>query len=229
MKLRAGIVANSMMEAGRSAIAAGVAEFEVALVAAEAGTRKASELIRFFYPNSKISPNTHFLQIMSSGKDIMKTHHRATNRKMQNGDPVFLCFCGMTNFLRFKLGFDRTFWIGEVREKEQEVAYNIALKSQQAALNLLGPGVEAESVHAAYAEVIRDAGYEFPFRCDRATGFSFLENPQLVVGDRTIIKPGMIIAIDGSVTSKNFRAQVGDSVLVNETGWEFYNASQKNF
>ena len=31
----------------------------------------------------------------------------------------------------------------------------------------------------------------------------------------------MIFAIDGSVTSKNFRAQVGDSVLVNETGWEY--------
>ena len=167
-----------------------------------------------------MSPNTHFLQIMASGKDIIKTHHRASTRVMKTGEPVFLCFCGMTNFHRFKLGFDRTFWIGEMGDPDQARIYEVAVASQKAALEALRPGVTAESVHAAYAQVIQEAGFDYPFRCGRATGFSYLEKPQLVTGDETIIKPGMVLAVDGSVSTENFRAQVGDSFIITKDGYE---------
>ncbi|MBX2884350.1 MAG: Xaa-Pro peptidase family protein [Granulosicoccus sp.] len=216
----AGQVANAMMEAGRAAIADGVAEYEVALATSQAGTRKAAELLSRFYPGTNMSPNTHFLQIMASGEDIVKTHHRASTRVMKYGEPVFLCFCGMTNFHRFKLGFDRTFWIGEIADDSQRSVYEIAVASQQAALSALRPGVTAQSVHSAYAEVIQSAGYDFPFRCGRATGFSFLEKPQLVTGDDTVLQPGMVFAVDGSVTTDTFRAQVGDSFVVTNDGYD---------
>ena len=216
----AGQVANAMMAAGRAAIRDGAPEFEVALATSQAGTRTAASLLSAHYADADMSPNTHFLQIMASGETITKTHHRATTRVMRHGEPVFLCFCGMTNFHRFKLGFDRTFWIGEVAERTQADVYEVAVASQKAALDALRPGVTAESVHAAYAEVIQYAGYEYPFRCGRATGFSFLESPQLVTGDRTLIEAGMVFAVDGSVSTDTFRAQVGDSVIITETGWE---------
>jgi Xaa-Pro aminopeptidase len=209
-----------MMSAGRAAIGAGVAEYEVALAASQAGTRKAAELLTAHYQEAAMSPNTHFLQIMASGEEIVKTHHRASTRIMQRGEPVFLCFCGMTNFHRFKLGFDRTFWIGEISDPWQEQIYEVAIASQQAALDALKPGVTAESVHAAYAQVIHDAGFDYPFRCGRATGFSYLEKPQLVTGDTTMLQPGMVLAVDGSVSADNFRAQVGDSFIVTEDGFE---------
>jgi Xaa-Pro aminopeptidase len=215
----AGEVAGAMMAAGRAAIGDGVPEYEVALATSQAGTRKAAELLSAHYDDADMSPNTHFLQIMASGRDIVKTHHRASTRIMRRGEPVFLCFCGMTNFHRFKLGFDRTFWIGEAPD-DQAAVYEVAVASQKAALDALGPGVTAESVHAAYAEVIQGAGFEYPFRCGRATGFSFLEKPQLVTGDSTILQPGMVLAVDGSVSVETFRAQVGDSFIITDTGWE---------
>ena len=215
----AGEVATAMMNAGREAIGAGVPEFEVAIATSQAGTRKAADLLATHYDDTDMSPNTHFLQIMASGEDIIKTHHRASTRIMNNGEPVFLCFCGMTNFHRFKLGFDRTFWIGEAPE-DQVAVYEVAVASQKAALDALRPGVTAESIHAEYAEVIQGAGYEYPFRCGRATGFSFLEAPQLVTGDTTIIQPGMVLAVDGSVSVERFRAQVGDSLIITDDGWE---------
>ena len=216
----AGQVANAMMDAGRAAIGDGVPEFEVAIATSQAGTRKAAELLATHYEDAAMSPNTHFLQIMASGPEITKTHHRATTRIMKHGEPVFLCFCGMTNFHRFKLGFDRTFWIGEVTNKSQVSVYEVAAASQQAALAALRPGVTAESVHAAYAEVIQGAGYDYPFRCGRATGYSFLEKPQLVTGDKTVLQPGMVLAVDGSVSVDTFRAQVGDSFIITEDGYE---------
>ena len=220
MARHAGIVGNAMMAAGREAIADGVAEYEVALAISQAGTRKAAGLLAAHYSDADMSPNTHFLQIMASGEAIIKTHHRASTRIMRHGEPVFLCFCGMTNFHRFKLGFDRTFWIGEIADDSQQAVYEVAVASQKAALDALRPGVTAESVHAEYAEVIQGAGYDYPFRCGRATGFSFLESPQLVTGDKTILQPGMVFAVDGSVTVETFRAQVGDSFIITEDGFE---------
>jgi len=220
MARHAGKVGIAMMAAGRAAIGDGIPEFEVALATTEAGTRAAAALLAAHYADADMSPNMHFLQIMASGRDIVKTHHRASTRVMRRGEPVFLCFCGMTNFHRFKLGFDRTFWIGEMADKSQAAVYEVAVASQRAALSVLRPGVTAESVHAEYAEVIQSAGYDFPFRCGRATGFSFLEKPHLVSGDTTVLQPGMVLAIDGSVTVETFRAQVGDSFIVTEDGYE---------
>ncbi|MGI9309902.1 MAG: M24 family metallopeptidase [bacterium] len=226
----AGEVANAMMSAARETIAAGVAEFEVALASAEAGTRAAAKLLQDHYRDARMSPNTHFLQIMASGDDIVMPHRRASTRRIQRGEPVFICFCGMTNFHRFKLGFDRTFWVGEPADASQAEVYQVAVDSQSAALAMLRPGVRAEQVHAAYAEVIQAAGYEYPFRCGRATGFSFLESPQLVAGDATPLQVGMVLAVDGAVAAgDSFRAQVGDSFIITEQGCEALTSHPKAF
>lgn len=217
----AGKVAEAMMAAGHRTIGEDVPEYEVAIATMTAGTRKAAELLEAHYGEPFMSPNAHFLQIMASGTDTTMPHHRASTKRLRRGDPVFLCFCGMTNFHRFKLGFDRMFWVGELGHAKQEKMYEVAVASQKAALETVRPGVTAEDVHMAYADVIQTAGYAFPFRCGRATGFSFLERPQLTVGDSTVLEPGMVLAVDGSVNEPGFfRAQVGDSIVVTNQGYE---------
>ena len=217
----AGQVANAMMQAAKNTIAVGVPEYEIALSTSSAGTKMASKILNEYYPHSRMSPNIHFLQIMASGSHMPLTHHRASNKVLKYGDPVFICFCGMTNFHKFKLGFDRTFWLGEINDLSQIKTYEVAINSQAAALKVLGPGISASSVHAAYADSIQSAGYPYPtFRCGRGTGFSFLEHPQLVVGEEALLQPGMVLAVDGSANSDNFRAQVGDSFIITDFGYE---------
>ena len=218
----AGEVAMAMMDGAKSVIAHNVPEFEIALAQSEAGTRKAAELLKSHYPNSpNMSPNIHFLAAISSGKDLPKTHHRASTKLVKKGDPIFCCYCGSTNFHRFKLGFDRVFWVEEIQQKEQIKAFEVAVKSQKAALDVLGPGVTAEEVHAAYADTVQSEGYPYPtFRCGRGTGFSFLEEPQIVVGNKTVLQPGMVFAVDGGASAKDFRSQVGDSFIITKDGHE---------
>ena len=217
----AGKVAEAMMYAGKDAIGHNVPEYEVALATSQAGTRKAAEILDKEFQENDISPVIHFLQIMASGEDLPKTHHRSSTKLIKDGEPVFLCFCGMTNFHKFKLGFDRTFWLKEIRDESQIKTYETAVRSQKAALSVLGPGVKAEDIHAAYADTIQSAGYPYPtFRCGRATGFSMLEEPQLVSGNKTVLQPGMVFAVDGSANEENFRAQVGDSFIITENGYE---------
>ena len=217
-----GEVAMAMMEGAKSVIGHNVPEFEIAIAQSQAGTRKAAELLQAHYPQSiNMSPNIHFLSAISSGKDLPKTHHRASTKLVKKGDPIFVCYCGSANFHRFKLGFDRIFWVEEIKDKNQIKAFEVAVKSQQAALEVLRPGVTAEEVHAAYAETIQSEGYPYPtFRCGRGTGFSFLEEPQLVVGNKTVLKPGMVFAVDGGSSAKDFRGQVGDSFIITEDGYE---------
>jgi Xaa-Pro dipeptidase len=42
----------------------------------------------------------------------------------------------------------------------------------------------------------------------------------LVTGDKTVLQPGMVLAIDGSVTVDTFRAQIGDSFIITKDGYE---------
>ena len=218
----AGEVAMAMMEGAKSVIAHNVPQYEIALAQSQAGTRKAAELLEAHYPNSpNMSPNIHFLPVITSGKELPYTHRRASTKLVKRGEPVFCCYCGSTNFHRFKLGFDRVFWVNEIKDKNQIKTFEVAVKSQQAALSVLGPGVTAEEVHAAYADTIQTEGYPYPtFRCGRGTGFSFLEEPQLVVGNKTVLKPGMVFAVDGGSSAKDFRGQVGDSFIITEDGYE---------
>ena len=163
----------------------------------------------------------HSSPIPSFQVTIFFTGQSFSTKLIKKGDPVFLCFCGSTNFHRFKLGFDRIFWVEEIKDDSQRKAFEVAVKSQKAALSVLGPGVSAEQIHAAYAETIQSEGYPYPtFRCGRATGFSVLEEPQLVIGNKTILQPGMVFAVDGGANTDNFRAQVGDSFIITNNGYE---------
>ena len=64
----AGQVATAIMLAGRNAIKDNVAEFEVVLATAEAGTRKAAELLNTHYDDHDMSPNANFCKSRLRGK-----------------------------------------------------------------------------------------------------------------------------------------------------------------
>ena len=63
----------------------------------------------------------------NGSRDEVKTTTADPNGNRRAG--LFI-FCGMTNFHRFKLGFDRTFWIGEIGDKSQVEVYEGRCKSK---------------------------------------------------------------------------------------------------
>lgn len=217
---QAGQVAVAMVEAGRAAIAEGVPEYELALAVIEGGTRKAAGFLSDEGIERYFSPVVHNLQVLQSGHDTCMVHRRASVRRIERGDPVYFCFCGIVNFKHFKLGFDREFFVGEV-DDEMAKSYETTIAAQQAALDALRPGVAAEDVHAAAAAVYDAAGVAPGYRTGRAIGYSFLESPEIKTGDTTVLQPGMTFAIDGGITvDGRYGTRVGDSVVVTEDGHE---------
>ncbi len=217
----AGEVAVSMMKAAMAAAAPGVAEWEVSLAAREGGTRKAAELLDKFYKEYEPFnyPSISFQQIMASGKQTRMCHHRNSTTKLEYGEPLFTCYCGTTEFMGYHLGFDRTLFVGKVNEEVSKLL-ETAEKAQKAAFEQLYPGNLCENVFKAYSDVIVGAGYPIPFRTGRSQGLAANENPQLSQGDKTVLQAGMCLAVDGGANGPNYRTQVGDSVIITDTGYE---------
>lgn len=218
---QAGQVAIAMVEAGRSALGEGVPEYEVALAILAGGTRKAAEFLTDSGWEAFVSPTAHNLQVLQSGTHTSMVHRRSSVRRLERGDPIYMCFCNMVNFKQYKLGFDREFFIGEASEERVRI-YETTIAAQHAALDAMRPGVAAEDVHAAANEVYRSAGFSPGYRTGRAIGVSCLEAPELKAGDRTPLREGMTFSVDGGITVPGeFGGRVGDSVVVTREGFEY--------
>ena len=217
---QAGEVAVAMADAACAVIGEGVPEYEVALAVIQGGTRRAATFLGEEGADRFVSPTIHNLQIMQSGHDTAMVHRRSSTRRLQNGEPVYLCFCGIANFRHYKLGFDREFFIGSVSDAQRRI-YETTVAAQDAALAAIRPGAAAEEVHFAADAVYREAGFASGYRTGRAIGCSFLEQPELKAGDKTRLRPGMTFAVDGGITVPGeFGARVGDSIVVTDDGFE---------
>ncbi len=218
---QAGQVAVAMCEEAVHTIAEGVPEYEVSLAAITAGTRKAAEFIGDENSDRLLSPMIHNLQIFQSGPDLSMVHRRPTLRRIKKGDPVYMCFCPFTLFKQIKLGFDREYFVGGISDEHAGI-YEIALKAQAAALEMIRPGIPAEEVHFAALDVYQTAGFGICYRTGRGVGYSYLECPEFKEGDKTILQAGMTFAVDGGITiDGEFGARVGDSIVVTEDGFEY--------
>ena len=218
---QAGKVAVAMCQAGREAIAVGVPEYELALAVIAGGTRKAAEFLDDKGPDRFFSPTIHNLQIMQSGHHTCMVHGRSTVKKLEKGDPIYFCFCGVANFKQFKLGFDREFFLGSVTDSHARI-YETAVRAQQTALSMIRPGAIAEDVHAAAEEVYLSAGFGLAYRAGRGIGYSFLEQPQFKRNDKTRLQAGMTFAVDGGITVPGeFGGRIGDSIVVTDHGFDY--------
>ena len=218
---QAGQVAVAMCDAAVQTIAEGVPEYEISLAAVAAGTRKAAEFLGHGKSERLFSPMIHNLQILQTGPELAMVHRRPTIRRLLKGDPVYMCFCPFTLFKQIKLGFDREYFVGSVSDEHARI-YEIALKAQAAALDMIRPGVPAQEVHFASLEVYQSEGFGICYRTGRGVGHSFLERPEFKDGDRTILQAGMTFAVDGGITIEGeFGARVGDSIVVTEDGFEY--------
>lgn len=217
----AGQIAGAMMKAAHGSLKEGAQEYESALAVIEAGSRKAATFLTDKGWDRFVSPMIHNLQILQSGKETSMVHRRASVRKYQRTDPVYFCFCNMVQFKQYKLGFDRMFHIGEVRDDAARVQ-EAAIDAQQAAINSIRPGIEAQEVAAAANEIYAERGYETGYRTGRSIGVAYLEAPELKTGDTTVLQPGMTFAVDGGISIDGVTAgRIGDSVVVTETGFDY--------
>jgi Xaa-Pro aminopeptidase len=103
--------------------------------------------------------------------------------------------------------------------------YDATLRAYDAAMAAVRPGVPAESIHIACAEVMREAGYDQVWKVGHGVGLAEIhEFPLLQLGNTVPIETGMVFTIDpGAFLAQNSPIHIEDTVLVTETGVESMN------
>jgi len=117
----------------------------------------------------------------------------------------------------------RTIVFGQPTDKQKKI-FDIILKSRQAAIDIVRPGVTCETVDSAARKVIDDSGYGpdykyFMHRLGHGIGLEGHEYPYLVRGNKLELKPGMTFSNEPGIYIYNdFGIRVEDCFVVTEDG-----------
>ncbi|TDU84205.1 Xaa-Pro aminopeptidase [Kribbella voronezhensis] len=163
--------------------------------------------------------------IVGSGPNGASPHHDVSDRVIEPGDVVVVDIGGPIAAGYFS-DSTRTYSVGEPRESGVLATYAVLQEAQQAAVDAVRPGVNAESIDHAARRVIAAAGFGelFIHRTGHGIGLDVHEEPYIVSGNELILEPGMAFSVEPGIYSDGrWGARIEDIVVVTDTGVESFN------
>lgn len=158
--------------------------------------------------------------IIAAGPRSSLPHGTATERKFQNGDLVIVDFGAV--WKGYCSDCTRTVSIGSATPKQKEI-YAVVQRAQEAALQILRPGVMAAEVDKAAREVISGSGYGdyFGHSLGHGVGRVVHEEPNLAARDQTVLEPGMVVTVEPGIYLPGWGGvRIEDLVVITDTGCE---------
>jgi len=168
--------------------------------------------------------------IVGSGPNGASPHHDAGERVIRDGEPVVLDIGGTR--AGYASDTTRTVWVGGesggAPEPEFVRVFELVREAQARATSAVRPGVPAEEIDAAARSLIADAGYGefFTHRVGHGIGLEVHEDPYMVAGNSTALKPGMAFSIEpGVYLPGRWGVRLENIVMCSEAGADVLNRS----
>ena len=123
----------------------------------------------------------------------------------------------------------RTVVVGHASDKHKEI-YDVVLRAQLAALEVIRPGIPAREVDLAGRRVIEEAGYGeyFGHGIGHGVGLNVHEKPAVGKTSEDMLEPGMVITVEPGIYIPGFGGvRIEDLVVVTEDGKKNLTSSQK--
>jgi len=158
--------------------------------------------------------------IVQSGPNTAIPHAESSNRKIELGDVVL--FDVGVRVEGYVSDITRTIVLGEPRSRHRLI-YNIVKRAQEKAIEMVRPGVEAETIDLAARNLIEAEGYGkyFIHRTGHGLGLEIHEEPYIRIGNRTVLKEGMVFTIEpGIYIPGEFGVRIEDDIVVTKDGYE---------
>jgi Xaa-Pro dipeptidase len=158
--------------------------------------------------------------IVGSGPNGASPHHEVSGRVIERGDVVVVDIGGPVPG-GYNSDSTRTYVLGEPREPDVLSTYTVLERAQQAAVDIVRPGVTAETVDATARQIISDAGFgaNFIHRTGHGIGLDVHEDPYVVAGNQQPLEPGMAFSVEpGIYLPGRWGARIEDIVVVTEHG-----------
>ena len=204
---KAAELADYAIEVGCREIAEGKTELEI-LMAIEFEMKKKGV--------QKMSFDTMVL----SGPKTASPHGTPGDRKIQKGD--FILFDLGVVYNGYCSDITRTVAFGEPTEDKREI-YETVRKAEQAAVDLVRPGVKAMEIDKAARDVIDEAGYGeyFTHRIGHGLGISVHEFPSMTGTNEFVLEEGMVFTIEPGIYHPEVTGvRIEDDVVVTADGVE---------
>lgn len=200
-------LADYAIEVGCSEIAEGKTELDI-LMAIEYEMKKKGV--------QKMSFDTMVL----SGPKTASPHGIPGVRKIQQGD--FILFDLGVVYNGYCSDITRTVAFGEPTDAQRDV-YETVRKAEQAAVDLVKPGVKAFEIDKVARDVIDEAGYGeyFTHRIGHGLGISVHEFPSITGTNELVLEEGMVFTIEPGIYNPEITGvRIEDDVVVTATGVE---------
>jgi len=218
-----GRMAVAELQVELNAIRAGVREYELAQYGRDEATRLAAEYMIAHEDNEMLleHPINDGHQIITSNERLDMVHALASTRALSEGDVLTLDFCRIPQLYGYRIGFSRNAALRDLSSQEQEM-YDIVNHSYDAALAVLKPGLPAEGPDLVARGILEKEGLadSFVHRTGRGVGLEGVEGPEIGAGDKTILKPGMVVTVEPSIYYQGFAVHVEDTYLITQDGFE---------
>ncbi len=205
---------------------------KAAIAAAEAGFDQLIPRLKIGMTEKDLADELHYLvskqgaeamsfgTIVGSGARGALAHAFPTDKKIENGDMVVVDFGVLKN--GYCSDMTRTLLFGDVTEAHMRI-FRLVQESQDKAIEAVRPGVLARQVEDAHREVfLREGLDDYALRgLGHGIGLQIHECPRIVIGNETVLKPGMIFTVEpGLYFPDDCGVRTEDDVLVTEDGVE---------
>ena len=157
--------------------------------------------------------------ITVTGKKTSLPHGVPSDEKVQAGD-FFTCDFGAI-YDGYHSDTTRTVAVGFATDEMREI-YEIVLKAQLSALEIIRPNVKCSDVDKTARDIIEQNGYgeNFGHSTGHGVGLDIHELPFVSAKSDTILQPGMIITDEpGIYLPDKFGVRIEDMVCVTENGY----------
>ena len=169
--------------------------------------------------------------ITAGGRQAADPHDEG-HGALRAGESIIVDIFPASKESRYYADMTRTFVKGEPSEELQKM-YDAVLESQEAALAMIGPGVNGRDIHKKVSEILHEKGYKtlqhdgipgqplqegFIHGTGHGVGLEIHEAPRVSTADETLV-PGDVITIEpGLYDPKVGGIRIEDLVVVTEDG-----------
>ncbi|SEO97266.1 Xaa-Pro aminopeptidase [Halogranum amylolyticum] len=168
--------------------------------------------------------------IVGSGPNGAKPHHSHGDRRIEAGDPVVLDFG--TRVDGYPSDQTRTVVFAGDPPTEFVEVHDVVREAQQAAVDVVEPGVAAGAVDAAARDVVEAVGYgeRFIHRTGHGVGLDVHEEPYIVADSDVELEAGMVFSVEpGVYLPGEFGVRIEDLVVVTDDGCERLNDTDRGW
>ena len=161
-----------------------------------------------------------FEPIVAVGANSALAHYRPGDVRIGEGD--FTLIDWGLNYQGYASDLTRMILTENTPTKLEEI-YDLTLAAQQAAIEQIKPGVDAQAVDATAREFIAAAGFgdQFNHGLGHGIGLNIHEGPRLSPSFEGRLKTGMVVTVEPGIYLAGFGGvRIEDDVLITDDGCE---------